>query len=314
MPKVLIVDDSLSVRRALEQVLRAQHFDVTSARSGAEALEHVAAALPDLVLADVIMPGIGGFELCRRLRARDPQIPVILISGVSDAQTERQAHAVGAAAVIAKPFTPEVLSTALSAALRPPEPAQSPGLQKSALQAPGALQDTGSAAVPLPAATDPLVRRQDAASARGSQSPDPQNPERQNPAPQLPAELQQLDLLGVLARFLEKPEVLAATLSDRQGVCVAHVGGRAADAPALANYGRFLLIASDVLGTHFGAEYSDGVAVEFPHATFYLSRVDEQYILSLYLSDIKVLGVVRYLSRKLSPDLAAGLRTAPPHS
>lgn len=253
MPKVLIVDDSLSVRRALERVLSAKNFDVVAARSGDEALERFAVLAPDLTIADIIMPGIGGFELCRKLRERAPQTPVILISGVGDARIEQQAHAAGAAAVISKPFTPEDLSAALEVALRshPADPAQT--------------------AVPVLAA-----------------APEP-------------------DLLGLLTSFLEKPEVLAAALSDRQGVGIAHVGESVADALTLASYNRFLLVASDVMGAHYGAEHTDGVVLEFPHAALYLGRIDARHILSLHLSDVKALGVVRYLIRKTLPDLAAGL-------
>ena len=386
MPKVLIVDDSLSVRRALERVLSAKDFEVVSARSGEEALERFAAVVPDLTIADVIMPGIGGFELCRKLRERDPQTPVILISGVGDAQIEQQARAVGAAAVIPKPFSPEDLSAALNAALNPPEP-QLPEPQLPEPQLPESQLPESQLLEPQPPERESLEPEPEPSKPQlpepepeAAESSEPELPEPepeplaagfsaaelpeptdidsplpnvgpdatdvQNPALQA-AELQsdeaQADLPGTerkdaelpdtnfdqqsaertdndartpaepdlvtsLTRFLEKPEVLAATLSDRHGSCLAHVGEHATDAETLASYSRFLLVASDVLGTHYGADPTDGMVLEFPQYALYLGRVDAEHILSLHLSDAKALSVVRYLTNRTLPELASGLR------
>ena len=289
--KVLIVDDSLSVRRALERVLRSKNFEVVAAQSGEEALEHFAATAPDLTIVDVIMPGIGGFELCRRLRAHSPQTPVILISGVGDAQIERQAFAVGAAAVIPKPFSPEDLSAALATALRPPELSADAATPAEVAEAAEPLPQI--AALPASAPAEPQPHPQ--------AEPDPQA--EPHAEPESPPGLPEM-----LAKFLEKPEVLAATLSDRQGEGIAHVGVHGADAPTVASYSRFLLIAADVLGEHFEAEHTDGVVLEFPRHALYLGRVDEQHILSLYLSNTKALSVVRYLIRQTLPGLAAALQ------
>lgn len=115
------------------------------------------------------------------------------------------------------------------------------------------------------------------------------------------------DLISLLTRFLEKPEVLAATLSDRQGVCLAHVGERKADAETLARHSRILFAASDVLGTRYSADPTNGMVLEFPQYALYLGRVDAEHILSLHLTDAQALNVVRYLVNRALPELTLGL-------
>ncbi len=119
MSKVLIVDDSVSVRKALERLLAPRDFDVTSASSAEHALELIATTVPDLIIADVVMPGMTGFELCQRLKAMPSykQIPVILISGIVDSAVQSQAKDSGAESVVSKPFTPEDLFPQIDKAL-----------------------------------------------------------------------------------------------------------------------------------------------------------------------------------------------------
>jgi CheY-like chemotaxis protein len=119
LSKVLIVDDSVSVRKALERLLAPRNFDVTSASSAEHALELIATTVPDLIIADVVMPGMTGFELCQRLKAMPSykQIPVILISGIVDGAVQGQAKESGAESVVSKPFTPEDLFPQIDKAL-----------------------------------------------------------------------------------------------------------------------------------------------------------------------------------------------------
>ena len=123
MPKVLIADDSLSVRKVAERILTAAGFDVALAANGEEALAGLAMSRPDLLIADVIMPDKSGFEVCAHVRsdATLSSTPVLLISGVVDEEVTRQAAACKADGVIKKPFHGSSLQdrvTALLAARR----------------------------------------------------------------------------------------------------------------------------------------------------------------------------------------------------
>lgn len=106
MPKVLIADDSLSVRKVAERLLLAAGFDVELAANGEEALASLAAGRPDVVIADVIMPDKSGFEVCAHVRSHATlsMTPVLLISGIVDDDITRQALACHADGVIKKPF------------------------------------------------------------------------------------------------------------------------------------------------------------------------------------------------------------------
>jgi CheY-like chemotaxis protein len=109
--KILIVDDSVSVRKALERLLAPRNFNVVSVSSAEHALEAVAQDTPSLIIADIVMPGMNGFELTQRLKssAHHKHIPVLLISGIVDASVQAQAKEAGAQGVVSKPFTPEEL-------------------------------------------------------------------------------------------------------------------------------------------------------------------------------------------------------------
>jgi DNA-binding response OmpR family regulator len=125
MPKVLIADDSLSVRKVAERLLTAAGFDVALAANGEEALAGLTATRPDLVIADVIMPDKSGFEICAEVRSHATLsgTPVLLISGVVDEEVTRQAVACKADGVIKKPFQGSSLQdrvTALLASRQPP--------------------------------------------------------------------------------------------------------------------------------------------------------------------------------------------------
>lgn len=106
MPKVLIADDSLSVRKVAERLLIAAGYDVTLAANGEDALRRLTALRPDIVIADVIMPDKSGFEVCAHVRSHATlsATPVLLISGVVDDDITQQAAACRADGVIKKPF------------------------------------------------------------------------------------------------------------------------------------------------------------------------------------------------------------------
>ena len=112
MPRVLVVDDSLSVRKMVERSLQTKGFEVLAASSGTEAMERIGGAMPDLVVCDVVMPDIDGYRICEFVRAHPAlgSTPVLLISGIVNASVlERAAH-VRSNAVLRKPFTADELA------------------------------------------------------------------------------------------------------------------------------------------------------------------------------------------------------------
>jgi putative two-component system response regulator len=102
---ILVADDQSSNRELLEELLATQGFTVITASDGAAALEEVARIHPDLVLLDVMMPGLNGFEVCERIK-NNPEtylIPVVLITALSDKQDRIEGIKVGADDFLTRP-------------------------------------------------------------------------------------------------------------------------------------------------------------------------------------------------------------------
>jgi len=118
--RILIVDDSPTQAMLLEQVLRAHGYLVSVARNGAEALEQILARQPDLVISDILMPEMDGFELCRRVRgvAALRGLPVILLTHLNDPADVLHSLEAGADYFISKPYNNKLLLSRICAILQ----------------------------------------------------------------------------------------------------------------------------------------------------------------------------------------------------
>jgi len=112
MPRVLVVDDSLSVRKMVERALEMKGFEVLAAASGTEAMERLDSAMPDLVVCDVVMPDVDGYRICEFVRAHPTlsETPVLLISGIVNNAVLERAAQVRSSYVLRKPFTADDLA------------------------------------------------------------------------------------------------------------------------------------------------------------------------------------------------------------
>lgn len=111
MAKVLVVDDSMSVRTVVERALASKRIEVLCAASGAEAMAQIGREEPDLVVCDVIMSDMEGYELCEFVRdhPRLGATPVLLMSGIVNGSVLARAAAVRSSDVIRKPFAADEL-------------------------------------------------------------------------------------------------------------------------------------------------------------------------------------------------------------
>jgi DNA-binding response OmpR family regulator len=117
-PLVLVVDDDRSIRQALERALPLEGFAVRSAEDGDAALSSLDAEEPDLVVLDVVMPGLSGIDVTRRLRERGSRVPVCILSARDEVEDRVAGLSAGADDYLVKPFALEELVARIHALLR----------------------------------------------------------------------------------------------------------------------------------------------------------------------------------------------------
>ncbi|WP_166346915.1 response regulator transcription factor [Phytoactinopolyspora limicola] len=115
--RVLVVDDDPALADVVARYLRRDGFEVDYATDGATGLKQALATLPDLVVLDVMMPGMDGLEVCRRLRQVAP-IPVVMLTALGEENDRIAGLEIGADDYVTKPFSPRELAARVRAVLR----------------------------------------------------------------------------------------------------------------------------------------------------------------------------------------------------
>ena len=108
-PTILIVDDNPDVVDFVDFILTKHHFSTLRAYSGQECLELVRSCTVDVIVLDVMMPGMDGLEVCRHLKQVVPTPPIILLTAKDDLATRAAGMALGASEVFVKPIDPRAL-------------------------------------------------------------------------------------------------------------------------------------------------------------------------------------------------------------
>ncbi len=152
-PLVLVVDDSITVRRVTQRLLQREGYRVALAADGLQALERLAQETPALVLSDIEMPRMDGFELARHLRG-DPRwsgLPLIVITSRTAAKHRDHAQSLGIAHYLGKPYVEDELLALVRRYTQPMAPGEGPGSAEGASSSGGADPDPGSRPTPMPA-------------------------------------------------------------------------------------------------------------------------------------------------------------------
>lgn len=120
--KILVADDEVFMVRLLEMTLKKGGYEVISCRDGQTALATAVTAAPQLIVLDVMMPGLDGLDALRRLKENPAtkNIPVVVLSAKGHALTKVEAELAGAAMFLAKPFSPNQLLGEVKKILEPP--------------------------------------------------------------------------------------------------------------------------------------------------------------------------------------------------
>jgi len=107
--RVLVVDDDPVVAKSIDRVLTGKGYAVITASDGPEALEKLAHEKYDAVFTDIRMPGMDGFEVARRIKAAQPWLPVVIVTGYGSPESKARAKEIGVAGFLNKPLSPEMI-------------------------------------------------------------------------------------------------------------------------------------------------------------------------------------------------------------
>ena len=116
--KILLIDDDKSLHSLLERVLRGEGYEFVGALSSKKGLELLASEKPDLLLLDVMLPGVNGFDLCTQIRGEGRRIPIIMISAKGDIVDKSIGFKAGCDDYVVKPFNPDELLLRIEANIR----------------------------------------------------------------------------------------------------------------------------------------------------------------------------------------------------
>jgi DNA-binding response OmpR family regulator len=120
--RILVVEDDAAILRGLTDSLRDEGYDVLAARTGDEGLRRIREDVPDLVLLDVMLPGLSGFDVCRRARRDHPGIPILMLTARGEEMDRVMGLDLGADDYVTKPFSLPELLARVRAALRRASP------------------------------------------------------------------------------------------------------------------------------------------------------------------------------------------------
>ncbi|MFA5614705.1 MAG: hybrid sensor histidine kinase/response regulator [Methanoculleus sp.] len=132
----LVVEDSRTQAELIRHILEKDGYDVTLAEDGIRAIQRIEESRPDIVLSDIVMPNMDGYELCRQIKQNFPEIPVILVTNLFDPADVMKGLASGADSFIVKPVDPELVYSQIEAVLRTAREPDPDGAQPAKLEIP----------------------------------------------------------------------------------------------------------------------------------------------------------------------------------
>jgi CheY-like chemotaxis protein/predicted regulator of Ras-like GTPase activity (Roadblock/LC7/MglB family) len=276
MPKVLVIDDSVSVRKVVERALAGRQIDVVTAASGAEAIERLETEHPDIVVCDVVMPDRDGYEICEFVKSHASlgQTPVLLMSGIVNDEVRQRAAAVRCDGVMAKPFAAEDLVRHLEALL-PAKLKVAPATVAAPAARPLAARPAAMAAPAGAAVTSAPAPAEVAGTAR-----------------------------SILAAIGAMEGVQWAVLADREGFLMEATAESGVDAEVAGALSACLAESSDGLGRELGRGILQGMILEYEKGMIVLHGVGPGALLAVGLSEPSALGKVRYYAKKAIAELA----------
>jgi CheY-like chemotaxis protein len=144
--KILVVDDDPVVAKSFKRVLAAKGYAVITAENGEDALKKLGAEKYDLVFTDIKMPGMSGIEVAEQVKASQPWLPVVIITGYGTQADQARAAAAGVSSFLNKPLSPEMITGSASKALEQQHAAEvAPAAAEAMVATPVAVEKTSRA-------------------------------------------------------------------------------------------------------------------------------------------------------------------------
>jgi CheY-like chemotaxis protein len=339
MAKVLVVDDSLSVRKVVEKALEGRSVQVLSAASGGEAIERIEREHPDIVVCDVVLPDRDGYQVCEFVRSHPVvgRVPVLLISGVVNSTVLSRAAEVQSNDVMFKPFAADELVRKIDVLLgsssgNPGAPTPVP---QASARAVAAGPDLGGGSERLPGDGTPRVEtlsRPDgsleaailAPAEIGArlEAPRPLREPVNGPAPRAehrepglrldPSAVPDLDaaadgLKGRLAWLIATSGARFAALADREGFLIEFAGDVPLEVEVAGALASCLAESSDGIGRELHQGVLLGMILEYEKGMLLLHAVGPSALLAVVLGETAALGKARYYIKKALPELQRSL-------
>ena len=301
MPKVLVVDDSLSVRKVVQRALESRRIEVLSAASGNEALEQIGRDAPDLIVCDVIMPDMDGYQICDFVKKHPTlsRTPVLLISGIVNGTVLERAAKVRSDDVMRKPFAAEELLQRIESFLGAQARSASP-----AATTPSAASVTMPAPAPVKAPAESRIADHAPSAPGPAVAPAPvAAPEAPPATVSEPAG----DLKALLEGVAGLPGVSLTALIDREGALMEAAGGLLPEAQLAGALASCLVESTRGIGQALAQGRLQSVILEYETGVVLLNAVGDGAMLAVVLGDPAVLGKVRYHVKKALPDLVRGV-------
>jgi CheY-like chemotaxis protein/predicted regulator of Ras-like GTPase activity (Roadblock/LC7/MglB family) len=324
MAKVLVVDDSLSVRKVVERALLGRHIEVVCAATGIEAIERIERDEPDVVVCDVVMPDRDGYEICDFVK-RHPRLagtPVLLMSGIVNDEVRQRAAQVQSADVLSKPFAADdllrrldgLLAAAAKSVLTPPSAVMAPppvngNAHVHVRPAPIPVEPAPLPVVaPAPAPVAPVppltmtarnveVLPPPAVEAAKSVEPTAATPRV------APIDTAVSATAAIVAQFAAIEGVQWAVLADREGFLLEAAPATMTDPEVAGALSACLAESSEGLGRELGRGALHGMMLEYERGMVVIYGVGAGALLAIGLSEPSVLGKVRYYAKKSLPEL-----------
>ena len=286
MPKVLVVDDSLSVRKVVERALVGRQIEVVSAATGSEALERIEREEPDVVVCDVVMPDRDGYEICEFVK-RHPRLgrtPVLLMSGIVNDEVRERAARVQSADVLSKPFAADDLLRKLDALLASVS-------AETAAPPPAAVVTAAAPLVNGGGRAEATVKERRARATKPA-------------ARSAPPAAGAVNATGaVLREFAAIDGVQWAVLADREGFLLDASADGVVDPEVAGALSACLAESSEGLGRELDRGALQGMILEYEHGMVVIYSIGASALLAIGLREPAVLGKVRYYAKKTVPEL-----------